>query len=155
MEIALSIIAIALSVVSGLLSCYAFIWTAKRDRKQATLEAYNRLQSEVFDNLNKYPPKEIADICNDTKSIDYKTISGYLARIEHFCVGINEGIYDKNTFYALAHGYFDGYQIRKRIEPIISSKNIRNTNQKMFYNDTVEVLLWMDKKSGNHTHEAN
>ena len=148
METALSIIAIVLSVVSGIFSFYTFYWTAKRDRKQATLEAFNRLQSEVFDDLNKYPPAEIRDICTDTKSVEYKTISGYLARIEHFCVGINEGIYDDNTFYALAHGYFDGYQLRKRIEPIIESKNQSKNSKELFYNDTLSVLQWMDKKAG-------
>ena len=148
METVLSIIAIILSVISGGFSLYAFIWTAHRDRKQATLEAYNRLQHEVFDNLNQYRPADIAEICKDRKSKDYKTISGYLARIEHFCVGLNEDIYDKNTFYALCHGYFDGVQIRNRIEPLINSKNSLNTGNKQFYNDTIEVLAWMDKKAG-------
>ena len=78
METALSIIAIVFSVVSGIFSFYTFYWTAKRDRKQATLEAFNRLQAEVFDNLNKFSPAEIRDICIDTKSSEYKKISGYL-----------------------------------------------------------------------------
>ena len=101
MEIGLSIAALVISILSGAFSLYTFLWTAKRDRKQATLEAYNRLQAEVFDHLNTYRPAEICDICTDKKSEEYKVISGYLARIEHFCVGINQGIYDKNTFFAL------------------------------------------------------
>ena len=60
MEIVLSVIAIVLSVVSGLFSCYAFFWTALRDRKQATLEAYNQLQEQALDHLNFYMPSEIA-----------------------------------------------------------------------------------------------
>ena len=51
MEAVLSIIAIVISVVSGGFALYTFLWTAQRDRKQATLEAYNRLQNEVFDKL--------------------------------------------------------------------------------------------------------
>ena len=148
MEIALSIIAIVLSIVSGIFSFYTFRWSVKHDRKQATLEAFNRLQSEVFDNLNKYSPSEIRDICTDTKSGEYKTISGYLARIEHFCVGINADIYDRKTFYALAHGYFDGYQLRKRIEPLIESKNQSKNSKELYYNDTLSVLQWMDEMAG-------
>ena len=139
----LSIAALVISILSGTFSLYTFLWTAKRDRKQATLEAYNRLQAEVFDYLNTYRPAEICDICTDKKSEKYKVISGYLARIEHFCVGINQGIYDKNTFFALSHGYFDGHQLRKRIEPMIESKN----SKEQFYNDTMSVLAWMDKKA--------
>ena len=147
METILSIIAIALSVISGGFTLYTFYWTAARDRKQATLEAFNRLQAEVFDNLNTYMPANIREICTDNKSEAYKTISGYLARIEHFCVGLNQGIYDKNTFYALAHGYFDGYQIRSRIEPIIKSKNSSKNLKEQFYDDTQSVLQWMEKKA--------
>ena len=147
METILSVIAIVLSVISGGFSFYTFLWTARRDRMQATLEAFNRLQGEVFDKLNTYKPAEIREICNDKKSEKYKTISGYLARIEHFCVGLNCGIYDKATFYALAHGYFDGHQIRSRIEPMIESKNSSNNAKERFYDDTLSVLKWMEKKA--------
>ena len=147
MEIALSIIAICLSVVSGAFAFYTFIWTARRDRKQATLEAFNRLQTEVFDFLNMYTPSEIAKICENTRSADYKTISAYLARIEHFCVGLNQGIYDKETFFALAHGYFDGQMLQKRIKPIIDKKNQRNNTGELFYNDTLAIMEWMSNKT--------
>lgn len=147
MEIILSIIAIVISAISGGFTLYSFAWTARRDRKQATLEAYNRLQAEVFDNLNTYRPDEIRNICADNKSANYKKVSGYLARIEHFCVGLNRGIYDKNTFYALSHGYFDGHQIQKRIEPVIDSKNRSKNSKEQFYDDTLSVLRWMEKKA--------
>jgi hypothetical protein len=133
METVLSIIAIVLSAISGVFTAYTFLWTRARDCKQATLEAYNRLQAEVFDNLNAYKPSEIRDICFNTQSEEYKIISGYLARIEHFCVGLNYGIYDKKTFYALAHGYFDKDPLRKRIEPIIEKKNLASIRTKKIW----------------------
>ena len=71
MEAVLSIIAIVISVVSGGFALYTFLWTAQRDRKQATLEAYNRLQNEVFDKLNLYKPSEIRDICVDSTTEEY------------------------------------------------------------------------------------
>ena len=51
METILSIIAIVLSVISGGFSLYSFVWTARRDRKQATLDAYNQLQEQGMDTL--------------------------------------------------------------------------------------------------------
>lgn len=79
----------------------------------------------------------------DVKSAEYKVLSGYLARIEHFCVGLNEKVYDKNVFYKLAHGYFDGYILYRRIEPILMSKK----NAEQYYSNTYSVLEWMKKKS--------
>lgn len=147
METVISIVALSFSIISTAFGVITFLWTIRRDRKQATLEAYNRLQNEVFDRLNTYLPAQIREISLDTKSEDYKKISGYLARIEHFCVGINERIYDRNVFYSLAHGYFDGNQLRKRIEPIIETKNKSRRTNELFYNDILSVLQWMDKKT--------
>ena len=147
METVLSIIAIVLSAISGVFTAYTFLWTRARDCKQATLEAYNRLQAEVFDNLNAYKPSEIREICSRTQSEEYKIISGYLARIEHFCVGLNYGIYDKKTFYALAHGYFDKDPLRKRIEPVIEKKNQSKNTKEQFYKETLSVISEMDKRT--------
>ena len=148
MEITLSIIAIVFSVASGVFALYTFIWTMRRDCKQATLEAYNRLQSEVFDRLNLIRPDEIPEICTDRRSAKYKELSGYLARIEHFCVGLNEGIYDKPVFYSLAHGYFDGPQIKNRIEPVIKMKNSAGITSEVYYDDILQIWAWMEKHAG-------
>ena len=141
----IALISAFVATASMIFTVISYKKTVIHDRKQATLEVYNRLQAEVFDNLNTYSPAEIRDICMDTKSSEYKTISGYVARIEHFCVGLNEDIYDKQTFYALAHGYFDGNQLRKRIEPLIEAENQSNKSKELFYNDTLSILQWMEQ----------
>lgn len=150
METVLSIIASIFSACSVMFAVATFFLTKKRDCKQATLEAYNRLQSEVFDHLNTYKPSEIKEICTDNKSEEYKRISGYVARIEHFCVGLEKGIYDKHTFYALSHGYFDRDQLRKRIAPIIESKNSSKNRSEEFYKHIIHTFAWMDNKSKNN-----
>ncbi len=96
LSLIIALVSGVVAVVSIVFSIVTYNRTLSRDRKQATLEAYNRLQTEVFDKLNLYKPSEIKDICQNSKSAEYKTLSGYLARIEHFCVGINEKIYDEN-----------------------------------------------------------
>ena len=122
METTLSVVAIVLSVISGGFSFYTFIWTTRRDRKQATLDAYNQLQEQALDHLNYYRPTEIIEIAKNPRSEEYKKISTYIARIEHLCVGVNQKIYDSETVYALARDYLDG-AIKTRIEPIIDRKN--------------------------------
>ena len=143
METILSIIAIVLSVISGGFAFYTFIWTASRDRKQATLDAYNQLQEQALDHLNYYRPAEIADIAEDPRSQAYKKVSGYIARIEHFCVGVTQKIYDRKTVYELAHGYFDG-AVRDRIKPIIERKNQSGID---YYGNIHSVYGWMEEET--------
>lgn len=145
METILSIIAIVISVISGGFALYTFLWTARRDRKQATLDAYNTLQNEVFDRINLYKPAEIMEIVKHPTTQEYNDVAALVARIEHFCVGVNGRIYDRKTVYALAHGYFDGPKLRSRIEPMIDRKNSRSDYD--YYSNIHTVLAWMDKKT--------
>lgn len=48
MDTALSVAALVVSLFSAGFTLYTFIWTKVRDRKQATLEAYNRLQGRCW-----------------------------------------------------------------------------------------------------------
>ena len=149
MESTLSILAIIISAFTFLFSFYTFRWTARRDRKQATLDAYNTLQNEAFDKLNPLMPSEIQEIMKHTTSKEYNEVSGYIARIEHFCVGVNQEIYDRKTVYELAHGYFDGKKLRSRMEPVIDQKN--QGADKDYYENIHKVLAWMDRESGAST----
>ena len=149
METTLSILAIIISAFTFLFSFYTFRWTARRDRKQATLDAYNTLQNEAFDKLNPLMPSEIREIMNHTTSRQYNEVSGYIARIEHFCVGVNQEIYDRKTVYELAHGYFDGKKLRSRMVPVIDTKN--QGADKDYYENIHKVLAWMDRESGAST----
>ena len=139
----MAVVSCVIAITSVVISVITYHNTVVNDRKSATLEAYNRLQAEVFDPLNSYTPMEISDICENTKSVEYKVLSGYLARIEHFCIGVNEKIYDKDVFYKMAHGYFDGHILYHRIEPILMSKK----NAEQYYSNTYSVLEQMNKKS--------
>ena len=149
MESTLSILAIIISAFTFLFSFYTFRWTARRDRKQATLDAYNTLQNEAFDKLNPLIPSEIQEIMKHTTSKEYNEVSGYIARIEHFCVGVNQEIDDRKTVYELAHGYFDGKKLRSRMEPVIDQKN--QGADKDYYENIHKVLAWMDRESGAST----
>lgn len=145
METILSITAIVISIISGGFTYYTFRWTAERDRKQATLEAYNRLQEQVLDHLNHYMPKDIEEIAKNVRSEEYKKISAYIARIEHFCVGVNQKIYDHAVVYELAHGYLDG-SIKSRITPLIGKKNRSGHD---YYANIHGVYAWMETEQRN------
>ena len=144
METTLSIVSLIISVITGGFALYTFFWTAARDRKQATLDAYNALQEQALDHLNHYMPKMIEEIAAHPRSDEYKTVSAYVARIEHFCVGVNRGIYDRQVVYDLAHGYLDG-TIRSRITPLIARKNHHGGD---YYSNIRRLYDWMEKQAG-------
>ena len=87
--------------------------------------------------------RQIADIATDPRSKEYKEISAYIARVEHFCVGVTQKIYDRKTVYELAHGYFDG-AVRDRVEPIIEKKNQSGND---YYGNIHSVYDWMEKET--------
>lgn len=94
------------------------------------------LQEQALDYLIKYTVDEIKDISRNNKSDEYKTISKYVARIEHFCVGVNLKIYDYKTVFELAGGFLDE-GIYKRITPLIEKKNFGDND---FYANTHKVI---------------
>ena len=112
------------SVVAVAFGVWNYFRDSKRKAKLDTLEAYRILQKDVLSKINSWLPSEIEEMMHDKKSEEYKELSGILAQIEAFCLGINERIYDFETFYKLAHGYFDSDRgiLKPRLLPIIKSK---------------------------------
>ena len=144
MELVISIASAIFALLSVVISWKIYRCTVVHDRKKDTLDAYNILQEQVFDKLNRIMPKEIAEIVRHPTSEEYKELSGYLARIEHFCVGVNQNIYDWETVYALAHGYLDGEQILSRISPLIDRKNRNGVD---YYENVHSVLDRMNERA--------
>lgn len=141
---AVDLISIGFSLVAAAFSWITYRKSIVHDRQQATLDAYNQLQEQALDQLNYYVPTQVAEIAKDPRSEEYKKISAYIARIEHFCVGVNQKIYDRKTVYELAYGYLDS-SIKKRIEPIIDKKQLGASED--YYENIHAVLSWMEKES--------
>ena len=144
-SLVIAIVSAVLAIVSAGFSCFTYFRNVVHDRRRDTLDAYNTLQNEAFDKLNLMKPANIREIAENPRSDTYKTVSGYIARIEHVCAGVNLGIYDRKTVYTLAHGYLDGNMILSRINPIIEKKH-RNA-EKDYYENIHKVLAWMQKEN--------
>ena len=142
-NIIVAAVAAILSLGSLSFSVYTYRKALVHDRKQATLDAYLLLQEQAFDPLNHIMPSEIEEIVMDPRSARYKDLSGYVARIEHFCVGVNRDIYDRDTVYALAHGYIDK-ALTSRLDPILNRKAALSGQE--YYENIKEVLRWMAEK---------
>ncbi len=92
MELYISIFAAAVSLLALAFSVPTYIIGLRRQRKQATLDAYNTLQKEALDKLNTYTKKQIAEISENPRSEEYKELSALLAQCEHFAAGVNSRI---------------------------------------------------------------
>lgn len=151
MELTISSLAFIVSFATFLFTVLVTYRGERREKKQATLDAINVLQEQVFDNLNTYTFGEIRDIAEkwsesieaknkyiennegtaeefweshheyDAVVKEYRKISGYLARIEHFALGVNTGIYDAKVTERAATTYF--VMLFNKMMPILSVKN--------------------------------
>ena len=127
MENTLSIIAIVISVISFLWTWYVHNKGLERERRQATLDAFNALQCQVLDQLSPYTKAVVAEIAKNPRSPEYKELSKLLARCEHFAVGVNQGIYDLETVRRLAAEHL--IVIYSNLEPLITKKRSFKNNE--------------------------
>lgn len=144
-EFWVSITSAAIALVALGFSAYTYFVSIKREQRRSTLDAFNRLQEQAFDPLNLYMPKEIVEYAKHPTDKQYKIISGYIARIEHFCVGVVDKTYDRRTVYELAHGYLDGNALWSRISPILEIKN-NDYNKDDYYENIHKTMKWMEKE---------
>ena len=112
----------------------------KKTRQLATMDAFEVLQKEALTVLNHADLKDLREAKKG--SDDYRTYGEALARIEHFCVGLNEKVYDKGIFYQIAHNYFDRGTLRDRMDILMDKKG------KEHYENILRVLAWMKEYSG-------
>lgn len=118
----IDVISLVFSLCAAGFSVFTYWSNIVHDRKQATLDAYNQLQEQALDKLYVYMPKHLKEIVKNRRTEEYKLLSSYVARVEHFAVGVNKKIYDLDTVYELSHGFLDG-GIRVRIEILIGRKD--------------------------------
>lgn len=129
-ELIVSTCAAVLSLFSLGVTIFIYYAGLLRERKQATLDAYNTLQREALDKLNTYTKKQIAEISENPRSAEYKELSALLARCEHFAVGVNSRIYDAGTLRRLADVYFVG--LYDKLTPLIEKKRKINMTAKHY-----------------------
>lgn len=65
-------IALVFSVISAAYAVIVYFKGLKRERKQATLDAFNELQAQVLDELAKYSPNAIRMIAEDRRKKETK-----------------------------------------------------------------------------------
>lgn len=91
-------------------------WKESIEEKNLFIEKENGTGEEFWEIHHEY----------DTFIGEYRKLSGYLARIEHFSLGVNTGIYDEKVTERAATVYF--VVLYNKLTPILSVKNQGSTN---------------------------
>ncbi|MBO4384807.1 MAG: hypothetical protein J5854_05250 [Clostridia bacterium] len=132
-----------LSVAFGVVTYFR---DSRRNTCMETMAAYKKLQDEVLSKLNGWRRDQIEDAVETADSVGYEELGVCLAKIEHFCVGLNRGVYDFETFYQLAHGYFDSPEgITDKLEPLLRERI--GFADEDYYNNLHKVWARMNERS--------
>ena len=130
----IALLAFVLSVASGVYTICVHRKEVERQKKQATLDAFNALQEQVLDELSVHRRIEFTQIAINRKKKEYKEqydhIRTLLARIEHFSIGVREGIYDLDTVDALASEHL--VFLYRKVQPIIEAAQVSTVNEKSY-----------------------
>lgn len=121
-----------------------------RERKEATIRAYNNLQNQVLDNLVSVSHEEVDDLIKNIDRDEFKKIymdyKALIARCEHFAVGINEKIYDFEVLYELSGEHL--VYLYKKVKPIIIYAR-NNCNNSTPFHEFEKMVNKLKKRNEN------
>ncbi|MCL2169568.1 MAG: DUF4760 domain-containing protein [Defluviitaleaceae bacterium] len=150
MDYILDIFPIVISVIALFVSVHNLFSSKIRERKQATLDAFDILQREVLDGIRNVKKKDTIKLGRMGKESNpelWRELTLYLVRLERFSVGVNTRVYDLRVLNRLVGSYLiDVYYI---IEPVIIKKremsaNIKKPNKKT-YDEFERVIERLEK----------
>lgn len=151
----MEIAALIISILALSLSLIQFIRDASRQKKEATLNAYNILQDDAFSYLKELSREEL-DPPPQYHSPQYNEITDCLTKIEIFSTGINTGIYSIGVLNRLGGAFF--IHQYDRLTAIIEEKRRENRSKGKHYDEfekTVKKLKrirringWFDRVTG-------
>ena len=136
----MEVVALIISILAFILSVVQFFRDSLRQKKEATLIAYNELQDNVFSKLNKYGD-DLSKI--EYRSGEWEEITICLAQIENFSVGINTNIYSFRILNRLGGAFF----IRQfeKLKPVIDIKREKNISAGKHYDEFEKTILKLKK----------
>lgn len=137
-------IALIISFVALIFSVITFLFNAIHEKKKDTLDAFSALQSNALDGLYYYTEGQIKEISKSSnRAAEYKELSLYLSRIEHFCVGIRNGVYNKKIVNKLAGKHL--VPLYDKLTPLIEAKRRVPDAGDTYKNFEEVVRPWKEK----------
>ena len=132
--LAMELAALLLSIAAILLSMYQWWRDNSRQKKESTINAFYNLQSDALNELNMMIAAYDGDMSFIIRgSEDWKKVTGYLSKIEHFSVGINAKVYSLEILNRMAGGYF--LHMFEILQPVIQKKRAYNNSNGKHYDE--------------------
>lgn len=141
----MDIAALIISILALVLSLIQFMRDASRQKKEATLNAYNILQDDAFSYLIGLSRKEL-NPPPEYHSQEYDKISNCLAKIETFSTGINTGIYSIWVLNRLGGAFFI-HQF-DRLTAIIEEKRAEDRSKGKHYDEFEKTVKKLKRIRG-------
>lgn len=114
-------------------------------RKEGYIRCFSALQSNALDGLYYYTKGQIKEISKSSnRAAEYKELSLYLSRIEHFCVGIRNGVYNKKIVNKLASKHL--VPLYDKLTPLIEVKRRVPDAGDTYKNFEEVVRPWKEKQ---------
>ena len=133
----MDVAALIISIFALMLSIIQFIQEASRQKKEATLNAYNILQDDAFSYLIKLSREEL-NPPPEYHSQEYDRITNCLAKIEMFSTGINTGIYSIKVLNRLGGAFF--IHQYDRLSEIIEEKRKEDRTKGKHYDEFEQTV---------------
>ena len=138
----MDVIAIFISGISLLFSLFTFILEKNRQKKYDTLEAIKDLQNNVINQFHNETRNYLAGNKQKDGSLAlriggedyYKLATECLVAIEHFSVGVNNGIFDKKIVKECGGAYF--CRLYQFLKPVIEKKKVTSPDGEHYDNFT-------------------
>lgn len=144
----MDIAALVISILAFIFSVIQFITNSSRVKNESTLNRFYELQESVFTELNillPTLPKENSNserIKIEQSDENWEKITEYLAKIEHFSVGINTRIYSLRILNRAGGSYF--IRLHDILSLVIEEKRTINASKGSHYDEfdrTVHSLM--------------
>ena len=121
----------SISTIISSLAIILLVWHIIHQKQlmvnEATIQAYERLQREDLYDVN-YDPQKLSNLY--LEEITSKNAVKYLDQVEHFCLGVNTGLYSLKLLYKM-----DGPYIVEQYSlwvPFIVAKRTRRKKLDMY-----------------------
>ena len=151
----MDIVALCLSIAAFAFSLIQFYMERTRNRSEATIHAFDELEDSVFGtldyqkmNIERTLTFHVMDAESTVKSTgenplnkEWEQLTVYLARIEHFAVGVNSRVYDIGILRRMGKTYLKTQW--NKLLPIIEQKR-RENNTTVIYSEFERMIKSLD-----------
>lgn len=140
----ISLLAFAISIISLIFTIFYNHKTHERQKKQLTIETFNKLTEQLFDKEEKLLRKihDTSTVFDFSDKNNQKEIKEILSAFERFCVGVNTNVFDIVILDKMAGSFI--IDLYSDCYPYIKSRR-ENVRRLLAYTEIEQVVNKLNK----------